>query len=189
MSSYKTVYEILDALRRRPALFLGNPFHRHPFATLQAFLNGLMFSNLEPGIPSVWLFSQWITARIDGISTTLPWDWMAEHLGCESAYMTYFQYLDEYRACREIEVAQTRATTFVPQFWCADTDGNPMSPSIPDRIYIGQGDPSEVYFLAEVYGTHVEQCFPYQRSVADAIEEAQSRWGVSASAWSQRLAK
>jgi hypothetical protein len=45
---YRTVYEILDALRARPALFLGNRHRRHPFATLLAFHDFTALDQLMP---------------------------------------------------------------------------------------------------------------------------------------------
>ncbi|MDX1947649.1 MAG: hypothetical protein SFU86_19785 [Pirellulaceae bacterium] len=180
---YRTVYEILDALRVRPALFLGNLHRRHPFATLLAFLDGLSFADIDPGTPPIWLFSRWITARVDGISTNLPWDWLEEQLGGDGAYAAYFQYLDEYRACLEVEVARPEGVELVPRFWRVDSKGCQVSPPIPERLYVGQWAPSEVFFLTEVYGASVERCFPYHRSVEGVVEEAQSRWSVPASAW------
>jgi hypothetical protein len=180
---YRTIYEILDALRVRPALFLGNLHRRHPFATLLAFLDGLSFADIDPGSPPIWLFSRWITARVDRISTNLPWDWLEEQLGGDGAYAAYFQYLDEYRACREIEVARAEGVDLVPRFWRVDSKGGRVSPPIPERLYVEQWAPSRVFFLAEVYGTSVERCFPYHRSVEGVVEEAHSRWSVPASAW------
>jgi hypothetical protein len=35
---FNTIYDILDAFRRRPALFVGNSFRKEPFAVFLAFL-------------------------------------------------------------------------------------------------------------------------------------------------------
>ena len=179
---FKTVYELLDTLRPRPALYLGQSSIGH----LSAFLSGLSFANLDPGVPSIWGFNRWITARVKGISTNLPCMWLEEKLGPEAALEAYFHYLDEYRVCKESEVALATSAKLIPRFFLGDSAGNKLSPPLPDRLFVGQFSPSKVFFLGEDYGDNVERCFPYHTTMKAAIAEARSRWSVPVSAWKRQ---
>ncbi|HVS39835.1 MAG TPA: hypothetical protein VMS17_30030 [Gemmataceae bacterium] len=179
---FKTIYELLDALRVRPALYLGYTTIGH----LSAFLSGLTFAKIDPGIPSVWGFNRWITGRVKGISTNLPCVWLEEKLGAEAALEAYFRYLDEYRACKEVEVAFASNAKLIPRFYLMDAEGNNQPPPLPDKLYVGQFAPSKVFFLGEVYGDDTERSFPYHRTMKSAIAEAKSRWSVPVSAWKRR---
>jgi hypothetical protein len=110
---FSTVCELLDALRPRPAMYLGHSSIGH----LSAFLSGLSFADLDPGSPSVWGFNRWITARVKGISTNLPCVWLEEKLGTEAALEAYFRYLGEYRVCKEVEVALASNAKLTPRFY------------------------------------------------------------------------
>ena len=77
---YETTYHVLDHLRERPVLFLGNWYLRNPFTALMTFLSGLQFSEIDPGHPSLWEFSRWITAHAS-LSTCLVWDEFEEQRG------------------------------------------------------------------------------------------------------------
>jgi hypothetical protein len=182
---FSTVYELLDAIRPRPAMWLGHASIGH----LSAFLSGLSFADLDPGSPSIWGFTRWITARVDGISANLPCMWLEENLGTEAALEAYFRYLDEYRVCKEIEVAVARLAQLIPRFFVVDSAGNKQSPPSPDRLYVGQFAPSKVFFLGEDYGGNVERCFPYHRTLKGAIAEAKIRWSVPVSAWKRQRTK
>src|SRR5207253_1357740 len=131
---YESVYHLLDHLRARPALFLGNWYLRHPFTALMSYLAGLRFSTLAPGSPSFWGFSQWITAHAS-LSTNLPWDDLEERLGEEQAFVDYFRYLDEYRGCREVTVAGPSEPQVTPRIYLLDEQGNKMAHPVPDAIF------------------------------------------------------
>jgi hypothetical protein len=164
---FKTVYDVIDAFRRTPALFVGNAFSKEPFVAFSAFLDGLAFSSLDEGTPSVWGFARWITARVRGISQNLPSDWLYEKLGSEAAYEVYLRYLDEYRACKEVTVAVARRVKMRPRFYLMDEELRSHSPPLPDKLFVGQFYPSKVYFLGELYGgqallslpPHGEECY------------------------------
>jgi hypothetical protein len=182
LDEFKTIYELLDVLRVRPALYLGKSSISH----LQAFLSGLGFANLDPGKPSIWGFTRWITGRVNGISITLPWDWLEAELGTKASLEAYFRYLDEYRACTEVELAFASNIKRTPLGYSLDSEGR--SQPLPDGLYVGQFAPSKVFFLAELHGEKTEISFPYYGEIRSAIEDAKSRWGVPFSAWSRRCA-
>ncbi|MDB5347320.1 MAG: hypothetical protein JWP89_5697 [Schlesneria sp.] len=178
-----TIYDVLDEFRKRPALFVGNMVLKDPFPIFLGFLQGLQFSDKDPGKPSVWEFSRWLTGRVSNISVNMRFEWLHAELGSKAAYEAFFEYLDEYRACNEIEVATARPVEFTPTFHLLDSEGNRKAPPQPDRLYVGQFSPSDVYFLGEIYGTSTEHCFPYHRTAKAAKVEAKEKWGVPMSAW------
>lgn len=182
--NFKTMYEIVDALRARPAMFIGNVFFNEPFATFLAFLHGLSFAEIDPGMPSIWGFNRWITARVRGISTVLPSDWLHKKYGSKRALEVYLRYLDEYRACKEIEIASMEPVDLVPTFTIRDA--NAVTPPQPTRLFIGQYYPSKVFFLGEQYGDTIERWFPYHRAEKGVVEQAKSRWNAPVSAWRRR---
>lgn len=184
MSEFSSVYKILAALRQRPGMFLGPVEDPCKFSALQAFLSGLSFSDLDPGSPSVWEFGRWITRRIDGISTTMPWSWLVKQIGPMGVYEAYFTYLDEYKACRETALLYAQGVSFLPRFTLGDSTGRmDLPPPIPKRLWVGQFAPSQVYYLAEDYGHNVRKEFPFQYSVEEVLQVAEGRWSVPASAW------
>lgn len=182
MREFNTVYDIIDGLRQKPGLFVGALTDR-PFEILSAFLAGLSWSKIDPGTPDVWGFWRWITARIDGISKNLPDQWLLEKHGSAAAYEAFFDYLDEYRACKEIEISVLNSASMAPGTHLRDYMGSIHSPPKPDKIYVGQYSPSNVFFLGEVYGDNIECWFPYHQTANDAMEDARRMWGVPLSAW------
>ena len=180
---FDTVYDILDELRERPAMFLGNLYVRNPLATLRAFIHGLQFSEIDGGEPSFWEFNRWVIGYVDEMSNNLPWDWLEDQRGGEQGFQDFFTYLDEYRKCRIVQVASPIIHEFIPRFRRLDSNLDEMAPPIPDSIHIGQFAPSEVFFLAEMYGDKMEMEFPYPNTIDGAIAEARSRWSVPETPW------
>lgn len=180
---FRSVYDILDAYRQRPAMFVGNHGRNCPFAALQAFLGGLSFADVDPGDPPFWEFSRWITSRVEGISTNLPWDWLAERGGEGRAYSEFFEYLAEYRQCKVVSVAMAVGETPSPRFYQVGPAGERVTPTLPLSLFVGRYYPSSVYFLGEEYADSSEKNFPYHRSRVAVIAEARDRWGISAAAW------
>lgn len=179
----KSIYDILDDLRARPGLYLGNLYITNPLGSLQAFLIGLSFAELDAGEPSFWGFSRWVTGYVDHMSTSLPWDWLDDHRGHEQSFEDFFTYLDTYRACRIIKVATPTTTDLTPTFYQRDSENRRIEPPLPDSIHIGQFAPSEVFFLGEQYGDCLEMEFPYHSTLSDAISNAHSRWKVPIDKW------
>ena len=178
-----SAYDILDSLRDRPGMYLGDRYERNQFDLFQAFLTGLSLAELDGGNPSFWGFSRWVTGYVDGMSASCPWGWLEARRGQEQSFKDFFLYLDVYRACRIIEIATLTTTDLMPAFYSLDSERRRIAPPIPDSIHIGQFAPSEVFFLGERYGDRLEMHFPYHGSLSDAIDDAHGRWQVPADRW------
>jgi hypothetical protein len=176
--SYRSVYDVLDALRVRPGMFFGNK----SIALLQAFISGLSFSELDSGTPSFWDFQRWleICARA---SSSFPWQRLEEDIGVEPAFDKYFEYLDEFRANTYSELAEA-----FPPFranFVTIVNGERVEPDVPERISLVKLIPSDVIFLREHYGgreahAHGWRAFP---TVHDAEVGAEQRWGIGRDRW------
>ena len=175
----KTIYELLEAVHKRPGLYLGG----RSFHMLQGFISGIAYADLDPGGPSFWEYNRWITARIDGISLNLPWDWIEEMFGNDQAFSLFFAYLEEYRQCRLVTLKLTGNTEPDPKFRVVNTEGKQLKPPKPDQLCIGQYAPSDVYFLGELYGETIKKDFPYFRSIKAVMDEAKLKWGVNHAVW------
>lgn len=180
MSTYDctSIYDVLDALRKRPGMYLGNR-GKKSFVALIAFITGLDFAGLDEGEPPFWKFSRWITGRVEGMSTTLPWEWMDEKYGGEQAFELFFDLIDEYRTCRTICVA--KATIQVHKSTFYNSEPTTLEKTIEVRIF--QFVPSNVYFVVEVCVDKHYEHFPYHKSVHEAKEKAKSRWGLVDDEW------
>jgi hypothetical protein len=177
--TYRSVYEVLDSLRRRPGVFLPHA----SLDTLLAFLGGLSFSSLEPGDPPFWDFSLWITGFVDGIALTMPWAWLIERHGNERALTLYFEYLEEYRRCHVVALERSTGP-FAPQFTVsASFDQTPRPPVAPEVIIIGQFAPSNVFFVGTIQSGVMEKHFPFQRTAEAAREHAERAWAVPKQSW------
>jgi hypothetical protein len=175
---YESVYDVLDALRVRPGMFLGNK----SVALLQAFLAGLTFSDLDSGTPSFWDFPRWFEIRAR-TSSTFPWQRVEAQLGVEGAFDKYFEYLDEFRANTASEIDHARPpfranfTTFV--------NGVQTEPEIPERIALIKLIPSGVVFLQEYYaGRPAHSCGAQAfHNVNEARLAAEQRWAFEHQQW------
>lgn len=184
----RTIYEILDAFRVRPALFVGNIVLQDPFPILLGFIEGLSFSDRDSGSPSFWEFRRWLTGRFDNL-VAMPFEWLHEELGSKAAYAAFFSYLDEYRACSDMEVMSAVFAELTPLFYILDNEGNRQKPPVPDKLFVGRFSPSEVYYLGEMYGSKMERCTPFLGTEKAVRAEATSKWGVPMSAWSSRTSR
>lgn len=183
MKHYKDIYELLDALRKRPAMYLGNT-GKKSFTALVAFVSALGVVEVDAGDPCFWRFSRWITGRVCGMSPTLPWDWMDEEWGNEQAFDKFFELLDEYRTCKSVCLSRAILREHEPTFYYRKSiDGELLKPGKPLEVCIAQFAPSEVYYLLEVYVGRQEEYFPYQKSIDEVKELAKSRWRVSEDEW------
>ncbi len=171
---YETIYELLDEIRPRPAMYIGVGTVSH----LQAFLAGVAFSDISEGVPSFWGYNRWITARL-GISTSLPWMDLESQLGPAATLTSFFEHLDEYRQCDLVELG-TSAGPFHPRFFVGFER---EVPPLPVSLSLGQFAPSSVFFLAEVYGQRIEKDFPYCQSADEVKSLAHKRWSVGPDAW------
>src|SRR4051794_36093387 len=98
----KTVYEVLDRVRTRPGMYIGDV----SVVALQAFESGLSWSELGAGVPSFWAFTHWASAIID--QSTGTWSLMQDRIGPEATIAAYFDHLDRFRKCREVTLSRAQ---------------------------------------------------------------------------------
>ena len=181
--NYKDVYGVLDHLRQRPAMYLGNK-GRKSFVALIAFMLGLAFAEVDGGEPSFYLFIHWIAGRVKGMSSTMPWEWMEEEWGNDQAFDRFFELLDEYRTCERVCVSRAILREHQPKFYYQESfDGELLIPEKPLEVCITQFAPSAVYCLLEIYIGRQEDYIPYQRTIDEVKALTESRWGVSKDEW------
>jgi hypothetical protein len=188
-SETKNYYDVLDAVRRWPGIYLGGLDGEWIRGTrmprLQAFLAALLLVDLEEGEPPFHDFGPWFSVHVEGISDShnLPFHWLEEREnGADSAFEHYFTFLDEYRACRAVTL-QTAIGPFNPSF-LVGLD-NPQPPKHPDALILAQYRPSKVYFWGEVHGSRMTRSSHFFRTAARARREASERWGIERRGWSK----
>ena len=179
---YKDIYRIMDELKKRPGMFYCTYRNKKSFNALIAFTLGLTFTNIDEGNPSFRGFSRWITGRVQGMSKALPWDWMDKQWGDEESFDRFFELLDEYRLCQEVRLYKAVDRDYEPTFK-TQIDGEMVKPEQPSELYISQFQPSEVYYLLEIYAEREEEEFPYQNSIDEVKKSAKSKWKVSDDEW------
>ena len=182
MKYYNDIYDLLDSLQKRPALYLGNT-GKNSFIALVAFVSALRFVEVDLDDP-FWGFSRWITGRVYGMSPTLPWDWMNAEWGNDEAFDKFFELLHEYRTCKSVCLSRAILREPEPTFEGRKSiKGKRLKSERPLEICIAQFAPSKVYYLLELYIGRQEECFPYQQSIDEVKEFAKSHWGVSEEEW------
>ena len=178
---FRTVYDVLDAVRERPGMY---GIDGRSLRSLNVFVAGLSCGNLDPGTPSAWDFPLWASVRGNRVGTSMPLEWLREGRSDEEAYDAYFRLLDEFRRCREVELARVPGPILRPTFWLLDREGRRHPPPVPRAIFLGRFAPSDVYYLGEVYDHRVEKLYPSFHATPDGvIEEARKRWSVPPEAW------
>lgn len=185
MNDDLNIYEILEAVRKRPAMYFGSSDF-HELHELQAFIAGLTLDRWKTSEkPPFREFGNWIVARFNW-STTAPFYELEKKFGSDNVFEKYFELLDEYKVCREtcLEKAlilETHKPTFykIPP---EDIYGR-IEPEKPLLICVGQYAPSNVYYLFEIYPDRFEKHFPYQNSVEKVKEHAKRRWSVEINEW------
>src|SRR5689334_18964738 len=170
---YKTVYELLDALRIRPGMFLGGK----SIDLLQAFLSGLTFADLPSGTPSFWDFTQWFCVRARRQSSSFPWHHIEESLGTERAVDAFFEYLDEYRSNTPRELARVQPP-FHPEFLLV-VNGERVDPEIPEHISLVELTPSSVIFVCEHYAGSNKPVALAFATINEACVAAETKWGIA----------
>jgi hypothetical protein len=174
---YQTVYDLLDALRRRPGMFLGGK----SIALLQAFLSGLSFAELPPGTPSFWDFSQWFGVRARPESSSFPWHHIEESVGAERAVDAFFEYLDEFRSNTPRELARVQPP-FHPMFIVVE-NGERIAPEIPEHIALLELTPSNVIFVCEHYAAREKPEAQAFGTIHEAHVAVERKWGVAPHRW------
>lgn len=181
-TKYDSIYEVLDEIRHRPAMYIGHGDLSH----LQAFIEGMRFSDLDPGTPPIGEFVHWLGYRVKGISKTLPTVWLENKYGVKVAVEKYFQYLDEFRACTPTIVLTTQFKAFdcgCRQYYSLEKGYH--TPSKPISMAIGQYAPSQIFYLEINYSEHdlIKHEKEYCYSAKDAIKEAKNLWSVPIDSW------
>jgi len=174
---YESVYDLLDALRVRPGMFLGGK----SIALLQAFLSGLRFANLRAGTPSFWEFSAWFTVWAKPQSISFPWHHIEQTEGPERAVDIYFDYLDEFRRNSPSELAHI-GPPFEPNFVFV-VDGRRAAPEIAERLALVRLAPSNVIFLHEHYTGRDEPDAQAFATLEEARAAACVKWGAAIDRW------
>jgi hypothetical protein len=160
---------------------------KDPFPVFLGFFECLtVFSRFDPGTPPVPEFGLWLKGRLNLSPACFALDELYTELGSAGAYEAIWRYLDEYRACREVELATAHSVALKPTFYLMDRSGHQILPPLPDKLYVGQFQPSDVYFLGEVYGLETKRSFPFHQTERDARAAAKVKWGVPTSAWPRR---
>ena len=178
-SSFATIYELLDQVRERPAMYCGENSLSH----LQAFLQGLSFANLSPGEPDFWSFSKWVTVIVPGIGAANPWGWLENRLGRDAAVERFFELLDRYRECRDVTL-QRHDGPFVAGFKTSESpDFEPRTPKVPVALAIHQYEPTEIYFLREHYADGSSEDEWPLPSFERVREQARSKWAAEDAGW------
>ena len=185
MNNNRDIYEVLDAIRKRPPLYFGtNTSIKSLFTTLIAFISGLQLSSMtiNAGNPSYWEFSSWFPIKTGG-SNTLPWDWAVATWGEEKAFEKFFELLDEYRNCEYVYLFRAIVNEHQPNIYRQTKHGQRIEVQKPLELFIGQYAPSSVFYLLEVYLDKHEKYVPHHNSPDRAKELAKSRWNVLEDDW------
>jgi hypothetical protein len=171
-----SIYDVLDQVRARPGMFIGDV----SIMALEAFTSGLGWSELPAGHPSFWEFNRWASAVFD--DSTLPWRLLEQRVGRFAAVQHYFQYLDEYRACREVVLARARGA-FVSKAFRIFPSGAQRRLPAPDTIVVGQFHPSRVFYVATKRHGAIEKYPLYFRTKSGAMRSAEQAWSFPKTLW------
>jgi hypothetical protein len=166
-----TVYEVLDMVRDRPPMYLGD----YRIHSLQNLVAGMHWAGAEDGGNAYKDFSNWCRLVFAEERT---WAELEADLGDRRALETFLLRLDRYRECTLIDIA----TAFGPsRTWPREPD-RPQ----PAVLRIAQYRPTEVFILRKFMGREdlnenfASDCFA---SVEEARDFAATQWSVPATSW------
>jgi hypothetical protein len=185
---FRDVYHVMDLIRARPGMY-GIP--EKSFKLLQVFIAGLACGEIDAGEPTFWDFPLWTTVGAGVTGTSKPLHWLESSQSDEEAYQTYFRLLDEYRRCRSVELARLPGSMVRhrPSFQIVNGKTVPYTPPTPDAVTLGRYEPSEVYFVAQVFGERTETFYDsVQPSAEAAMAVAEKWWSIDPAAWNYRRA-
>jgi hypothetical protein len=182
----RDIYDLLDALRKRPGLYLGN-CSDCSFKCLQSYLSGLSVSKHQQiEFHTFWEFGRWVSGRLKDWSASMPFYQLEEELGNDGAFERYFELLDEFKECKQIcHEKALILDTHKPSFYHIPPDDihGRVEPEKPVVICVGQYAPSNVFYLYEIYPDRSEKHYPYQNSIEEVKTEAKRRWDVNEGEW------
>ncbi len=178
-----SVYDLLDVIRKKPGLFIGEASITALRAYIDGFLAGLrgIGQRLGDEEPQFDGFFDWIAARYGFEESTIGWKAiLLQAAGREDAALArFFEELDEFRLDR-IEVfrraAEPMGTTH--RRTCAG-----LTEELPVQAFEVEGYlRSPVFYLVQILpGERYRSSFFHD--IDGALEEAEQRYGISAGAW------
>ncbi len=185
MLDIRTVYELLDAARERPGMYYAGVGGKS-FRLLQAFLAGLRYGNLDPGEPSIWDFPWWADVRNNDYNRSIHFYWLTSSTTDEEAYDVWYRLLDEYRACREEEIARLpgNLVRHRPRFQIIDGVERPYAQPIPAAIMLGHYPPSSVFFAAQVFPDRKKKLWDsFRPTIEETMDVVREEWSVEPHQW------
>lgn len=128
----KTIYDLFDLVRTRPKMYLGN--NGITLTALMALVTGYNFAcfyngvELDEGTPPYSHFVHWITYRLFGKPSSLPWEFMEDQLGQSVAFSTFFEMLEEFRSLQPCLLASIQPSS---------------KHQLTGKVLINQGNPED----------------------------------------------
>ncbi len=186
----KTIYDLLDLVRTRPKMYLGN--NGITLTALMALVTGYNFAcfyngvELDEGTPPYSHFLHWITYRLFGKPNNLPWEFMEDQLGQSVAFSTFFDMLDEFHSLQPCLLARIQPNS---------------KHQLTGKVLINQGNPEDSshrpvpsnitivgYPIVSVCFMNYEYCDrPTDAKVYDSLKEAlkfvNTDIGIQTSEW------
>lgn len=186
----KTIYDLFDLVRTRPKMYLGN--NGITLTALMALVTGYNFAcfyngvELYEGTPPYSHFVHWITYRLFGKPSSLPWEFMEDQLGQSVAFSTFFEMLDEFRSLQPCLLAsiqpsskhQLTGKVLIHQGNYEDS----LQRYVPSTIAIFGYPNVSVCFISYEYSSHP----PYERmyhSLKEALEFIKRDINIQISEW------
>lgn len=178
-----SVYELLDVIRKKPGLFIGEASITALRAYIDGFLAGLraIGQRLGDEEPPFGDFFDWIAARYGFEESTIGWKAiLLQAAGREDAALArFFEELDEFRL-DQMEVFRhvTAPTGTIHRRTCAG-----LTEVLPVQAFEVEGYlRSPVFYLVEILpGERYRSSFFHD--IDGALEEAEQSYGISAGAW------
>ena len=167
-----TVYEVLDIVRTRPPMYLGD-YRIHSLANLIA---GMHWAGAEDGGNPYRDFTSWY-CFITNTQSSGPWAELEHQLGDRQALEAFFSHLDRFRACTLTPV-ETSTGPFHPRS---------MVTPVPAYLCIAQYCPTEAFILRDLseVGDDLDEQFAskFFASASAAREHALNKWAAPLTSW------
>jgi hypothetical protein len=170
-----TVYAMVDMVRRRPPMYLGD----YRIHSLQNMIAGMHWAGADDGGNAYRDFTNWY-CLVAGARSSCPWTELEDKLGQEAALREFLEHLDRFRACTLVPL-EISMGPFSLQ-WTVTP-----SPAIPSGLQISRYAPTDVYVLRELgeHGDDLCEEFPSSAfsSASEARGFARSKWAAPQESW------
>jgi hypothetical protein len=184
-----TVYDLLDVVRRRPGMYIGEP----SILALQTFLSGFFLAlrsvgaDIGDGSPPYQDFHDWIAARHGLRESTSGWAriLLSAAGSEETALDRFFTELDEFRRDRIIVLRSARVPRGTVHRRCVGSACHELRVKGLELEAYGR---SPVYYLVELLPAERWRG-SYHRSLADALRVAEEIHRVPERAWREVAAR